>query len=655
MKLKVPFLFTVLVLSPLSGSPAVAQNSRQLTTTLLPVRQSGAVDEPGAVKGLLWVQNNPEKAIFLQFDLSGLPPGLKEGDINQTTLRLVAQNVVYQPAGNPNTGGSPVIVKGQLAKPDFSGVEDTKAVLSLSTLDQGNKVALQAPEDLRKAVYQKYSGDKKISLRLFTDTEKAGSLFYSTTTSGDSSSNLPRLVIKYTVGTPALLETLSWPQYQQNPEHTGRNPWTPFSAPTGFALEKIDLPKTSGGPGTIADYPLIYRGDIYLVNKVSELNYLVALDFKGTELWRKDIGKGVVQRSPVISRNGIFYTVTENQIAAYDLNRSGQPVGSYPLSQKLSDYTEITAANDGSIFVALQENSSNYIYGFTADLKPILKSGPFGTSMQRISTVTASPDGQKIFAETPNGAVIIDVADPTQAQRVQLKQPLDYYHAPIAGPAGGIMLFTDFTGSANKGNIWANTATREVWSSSGTLTPQPVLGSNDRVYYIQGGALQGHKYNQIGSAEITAGMGLNATSNLVLDGANNIYFWDNGDLYGLDADGKPLFEKQNFTTGPEKRDAKAPPPERFIRLMLGPDGSLWANNKSGNALYVFKPHYKDSITLRQEDIKTQTAYRAASTLEAGGVTVKDGTAVLFEAQKSIGFSRGFAVQKGASLLARTGF
>ena len=41
-----------------------------------------------------------------------------------------------------------------------------------------NKIAKKATEALRRAVFQEYSGDKKISLRLFSETDKAGSLFY---------------------------------------------------------------------------------------------------------------------------------------------------------------------------------------------------------------------------------------------------------------------------------------------------------------------------------------------------------------------------------------------------------------------------------------------------------------------------------------------
>jgi outer membrane protein assembly factor BamB len=193
---------------------------------------------------------------------------------------------------------------------------------------------------------------------------------------------------------------------------------------------------------------------------------------------------------------------------------------------------------------------------------------------------------------------------------------------------------------------------QERWSRSATLAPQPVLGSNGTVYFLQGSALQRHAYDQPGQT-VATGSGFNATSNLVLDGANNIYFWDNGYLIGLNANGDALFERQNMTVL-QKRDGDLP--QQFIRLMVSPDGSLWSNNKNGNSLYVFKPRFKAAVvSLTQQDIRTETVYRANDRLLVGGVAVRDNASVVFQAQNGISFARGFSVQRGSSVLARTGF
>ncbi|MEQ8182131.1 MAG: hypothetical protein ABRQ29_10485, partial [Smithellaceae bacterium] len=101
-------------------------------------------------------------------------------------------------------------------------------------------------------------------------------------------------------------------------------------------------------------------------------------------------------------------------------------------------------------------------------------------------------------------------------------------------------------------------------------------------------------------------------------------------------------------------------PEQFIRLMMGPDGALWTNNKNGGEIFAFQPLYDAvNLTLREEDIKSGTSYRAAGILSVGdgkeNVTVKEGMQLLFQAQEGVGFARGFRVEKGASIYVRTGF
>jgi outer membrane protein assembly factor BamB len=664
MKMKIRNFIAIIVALAMGGM-AQAQSERRLTTTLLPVKEAGASKETGANAGLLWVQTSPAQDIYVQFDLGSLPPGLQEADFIRCTLRLVAQDVTYVPAGNLDSGGLLVIVKGQKANDDLRPIAKAQEVVSLSTLSDGekkNNIALGAADDLRKAVYQEYAGDKLITLRLHTDSHKASSLIYSSVNSGAKPSNLPRLVIEYKLPPPDLLESAAWSQHQQNPEHSGRSPWLPFRAPTGFTLAKIAVPRIDQNVAGIVDYPLIYQGKIYLISKVLDQNHLFSLDFKGAERWRQAIGKAVVQRSPVISRSGILYIVTENQIAGYDLNQQGKIFASFALTGKSSAYTDVTQGNDGSLFLAMVENDLNYIYGFTAGLKPFLKSGPLAKGQEKVSTITVSPDGRKVFAQTPAGAVAIDIANPSVQSTLALAndkdKPFEYYHVPVAAPASDLMVFADFTSKANQGHLWGYTSNQQIWSASGTLLPQPVLGANGRVYYIQDGSLQARKYDQLGAGEVIASdANLNATSNLVMDGADNIYFWNNGYLHGYAADGNPLFARIPLTSEVQERKSQTVEgPEQFLRLMMGPDGTLWANNRNGDSLFAFKPAYAPAdLTLQPKDIKSRTAYRTEGKLTVGGVSIEANKQALFQAQNGIGFASGFKVEKGASLMARTGF
>ena len=364
-----------------------------------------------------------------------------------------------------------------------------------------------------------------------------------------------------------------------------------------------------------------------------------------------------------------MYVVTEKKITGYDLKQNGKRIAVYPesvdLSGKLVAYTDLTVGNDGSIFLAMRENELNYIYGFTAALKPFAKSDQLGTGVDRISTVTVAADGREVFAQTPGGAVVIDISNPSNLKFIDLQREgqlsSTYFHVPQAGPAEGVMIFADYLDNANQGNIGGYTRTRRVWNSAGAFVYQPVLGFNQMVYFIQDGGLQAHKYKLSGSVEMAPDEGLKATSNLVMDGADNIYFWENGYLHGYDTDRKTLFPKQPLTSQVKDRnvDESGNPvdgPEKFLRLMLAPDGTLWTINKKGRSLYAFKPKYAAAdVTLEAADITNRTVYRTTGSLAVSSLKLETGTQVLFQAQQGISFARGFAVQKGAELLCRTGF
>jgi hypothetical protein len=651
-------LFAALVLVLCVGPGLSAQTTRQLTTTLLPM-PSQDLRTP-----YLSIQNNPPLGPVLKFDLNALPLGLKVSNFVRVTLRLVAKQVVYDPDNSNTRGAEPVTIAGRVPN-------TTKSICSLSTIsDKPEKhIALQSSgddlqnKDLRDSVYGKYSeknGDKILSIQLFTDTRRASSAVYSL--SADPS-NVPRLVIDYTLSEPSLPEYLIWGQKQHDPEHTGRSPWLSVSALTGFTTAEVKLPPIGTGAGSIADYPLTYNGNIYLIYEGIK-HYLVCLDFTGkNKLWEKEIGTGAIQRSPAISPQGVLFAVTENQIAAYDLNKKGELVGDpYPLSGKLSDFTDLTVANDGSLFLALKENKNNlnrnYIYGFTSKLIPFLKAGPFE---EKISSVTVNRAGNAIFAQTVKGAVVINLADPSKQLTLPFADAWEYYHSPVAAPED-VMIFSDFTQVANKGNVRAYGST-ESWKSAGTLISQPVIGVNRIVYFIQGGKLQGRIYNAVGPPTVTGGNGLNTTSNLVMDGGNNVYFWNNGALNGYEAGAEALFTSSTQASSIQKRDTKdAEGPEKFIRLMLDPGGTVWVNNKGGNVLFAFQPVYaQQNLTVSGDVLARGGAgvprlYRATDnlTVAEGAAILKTGSTTLFQAGSSISFPRGFQVEPGASLLCRTG-
>ncbi|HWE53664.1 MAG TPA: hypothetical protein VG273_27995 [Bryobacteraceae bacterium] len=614
-------------------------------TTLLPQASGAAVDPLG-----LLVQLPPQPG-ELRFDLGGLPPALTQFD--RCTFRLVVKD---------NQGAANVIVKGRLPE----GAPDS-SIVNLGVVQNGKPVVgFSGPAgDLCKAIYKRYDNKdgkgKVFSVVPFTQSSKAKTLFHSLKSVGPDYSNVPRLVLEYKALPPSLGQTASWPQYQRDPEHTGRSSWAPAVAPGGFTEATVDLPLVNGKKGFLVDYPLIYGGNLYVIYKIDADNYLLCLDFSGkNKLWERNIGPGTVDRPPAIGPSGLLYAVTEGKIAAYDLNQRGSEVASRSLwndksrlNSTLTKYTDLTVGDGGDVFLALKEPSGvNFIMGFTPKLEPFIREGPFDTI---ISSVTVSEGGGRIFSETRGGAVVLAIANPVSVPPLELRGAGEYYHTPVSGPAGAII----FSAFKDMGSVWGytfgpNGKFSEAWpASTGGITPQSALGSNGCLYFIQDGKLKRRGCKD----DFDTGTDLKTSSNLVLDGANNIYFWSNGELQAYDRDGKRLF-------GQAAQELKIPAGEgleKFIRLLIAPDGTLWANNRGAQSLYAFKPKYDQPGVTVSGNFRTRTVYRANDKLTvAANVTVPKGSAdspmqILFQAQNGISFSAGFKVEEGASLLCRTGF
>jgi len=654
-----------------AGFMSTAWGGQLVAMTLLPVKSES---KPLAGAGnRLWIKNSPDNTAYLQFDLSRLAKVIKPDQLRHCTLRLVAAGV---------RGSQKVLVNGRLAKDDFSGEASPASIVALSALSESNRIAINSMD---KSLTQQVSMrlKDKISLRLFSGSHKGDVEFYGP--GAVDPSNVPRLVIEYEASQQTFLETLAWPQHQHDPEHTGFTPWRPLQQPTGFSQATIDM----GDGWKIASFPLQYQGNLYLILDKSGKKYMTALNFKGERLWRRYLGDGTVQRSPAISRSGIFYVLWENTLAGYDLGRlkreallnpeDGGPTKadySTPMqskessgsvsSLKAADYTDLTVGNDGSLFLAVKQADNNYILAFTPDLQAFLKAGPFGAGKTRISPVSVSADGLTLFTQTPNGAVAIDIRNPhpsigkitaPPADAVVLAADDAYFHTPVAIPIisgksdTSFMIFANYSGSDQKGNVWGVSAdSGSVWNtgSNNSLPSQPVLGGTGKLFFILDGNLKSKAYNQIGQADTVplGEAGLKTTSNLVIDGSGNLYFWDNGAMWGVKTE-----EKLNNKTFNKPLEGM----EKFQRLTLGADGVIWANNNNGQQLYTIMPFYATDKRVMQEDIKPQTYYRASRSLRAFEITLTSGTDVLFQAGDSIALGYGFKVEKGAGLLCRTGF
>lgn len=635
-----------------------------LTTTLLPM------DKSAPLKNVPLTIESKKTTFQLEFDLMALPDGLSKEDFKNATLRLVADG----------PGKKDLLVKGRLPNAPDSIVllnqligKNLVALNSLAPEDACNPPAdLQAEPgtsntegvcDLLNALSDHYENrrEQAFTLELFSESgNDAKRSFHSNRPSADSPSDIPRLVIEYTRRPPGLLDNLDWRQKQRDPEHTGRTPWAPFNESSGFTVTAIKYPDIE----EIQDYPLIHRGNLYVVAKGTNDIVLAVLDSKGNKLQRHSLGQFTLQRPPVISRAGFLYLLTKESILAYDLAKlDGQfAVFKLPPNSKASDRSELTVGDDGSLFLVLKKESKNYVYGFTESLKPFLRREMSG---EHASSVTVGRGGREIAVDTEDKAEIIDIRNPSSAREITKLEHYEHYkhfHLPVAAPDGHY-IFAGFSDTPDSGIVSGHDDTETaIWTAKGTSSSQPVLAgtpssqtipkNGEPVYFIQDGRLQAQPYKEI-RPEPTAGGSENnwkTTSNLVMDGGNNVYFLSDGYLVRC---APPKMACQAL-----KKEGSGH--EQFVRLTLGPDGTLWANNNKGKTLYALRPTYAspDLNLSKLAALTSGTVYRAEGKLSVGGPTVGDsadkaGAQVLLQAER-ISFGPGFAVRRGASLLCRTG-
>lgn len=723
----------------LALAAAAAPCERQTTTTLLPVSASTAVDERGS---LLLQENRAKNGVLslesdvtLEFDLLGaLPQGLAPEDLLAATLSLVARGdlskgvtVTGEATARAPAGGAaePVpfcmrrVVPGEASAdracpsmPDQRERADLARDLPLlCEPDPGE------PARLLAAARGAFKPGSRLVVRLSTRTSGAKLRLHGPADADPT--NAPRLVVEYCLGRPTPPETMSWAQSQHDPEHSGRSAWAGSGdwPPRGYDLVRIEPARLAHG-GSIEDRPLLHRGNLHVIYSHQSVLHLLALDPNGTERWHANLGVGTVQSPPAIGRNGALYLATEERIAVFDLNALAiprhVPPGDDPApepthvlelaGQAVVAGTDLTVGDDGSLFVALKSGDQVYLHGLQrgpqGKLRPFLKLGPLATGGARVSTSTLTADGRWLAIDTPAGARFVDLRLPARRRSVceddtGVAPSSIEFRVPVAGPAapdgaaeGPPIVFADLTRG-----VRATSCTGEEWWKASGTPAQPALGQGGVVYVLQGRALWRRgcdgRLRRVEVATITppsasvasswtAGERTAATSNLVLDGADRVYFWDRGTLrgYAMGADPRsvrPLAVR--FQRDPDSpsagKDLPAPAgvparlvarrttvdagPEKNLQLMIGPDGTIWANNQGEPRLYAFIPRL-DGVVKTPRFLASGTCYRAAAKLEVpADALVPKGARVLLQAGASVSLSKKFTVAKGGSVLVRTGF
>ena len=126
----------------------------------------------------------------------------------------------------------------------------------------------------------------------------------------------------------------------------------------------------------------------------------------------------------------------------------------------------------------------------------------------------------------------VDTTDGS-AKPVELGDNFTGVHRPVVakGPEHDYVVVS--ASSDNSGILKAYSNMEKVWDKEGPAS-EPILDSTGKsVFVVQRG--QFHRYAVLnGQAECTStATDLAATSNLVLDGDDDVCFWNNGTFYGL--------------------------------------------------------------------------------------------------------------------------
>jgi hypothetical protein len=161
------------------------------------------------------------------------------------------------------------------------------------------------------------------------------------------------------------------------------------------------------------------------------------------------------------------------------------------------------------------------------------------------------------------------------------------------------------------------------------------------IFLIQNGKLQAYdKFN--GKAVCTSARAdMAATSNLVMDGADNVYFWNNGTFLGYTKDCKPLFE-QKLSDLPER-----------LELLFAPDGTLFARSETQRLSLILPT--RPAVILDQDNLRSGTIYSADTIQVAKNLNLGRTANIILKAKDNISFGPGFSVKKGAQLRCKIGF
>lgn len=588
-------------------------------TVLLPeeavtvTMQEGAACTPSQFENMLMISadgSSPiqyECAVRLRFDLKTIPVG---ATIDNATLRLV---------------GSPFIENKQLVKIFTNGQGQGNSIGMWFTKSDQTIFDATSDDLVSEVGKAAETEDRSLSLWLFSKSRLSNWNYYSLEDFGKSSSQKPRLIVTFQIEQSPILPT-------------DRTAWKYFLEDTTFKSKDF-LPHE-----VVISNPVFYKSNIFLFAKPPDTGTtLYALNYNGRANWHKAISDPPGANA-LVNSAGILYSLGENQIALYDLNEKGELKKTIKKDDfKLSNPPVL--GRDSSLYFTRY----GYFYGLNPDMKKLWQY-PDGDvrADAKVSRITLSPDAQKnvsilmrIEGEN-NKLVSINVATGESVLFPSFAKKYTHFHRPLIIERQGRNYIFMGANSEQGGVLHCYAGGKQIWATSGSVS-QPVSGrTGNLIYAVQEGQLLALDALSGKKVHVSSRSDLAVTSNLVLDGDDNVYFWNNGRFFVFNSGCELLVEKQ------------LPDLPEHLELLFSPDGTLYARSAKSNTLTLVLPT-RETLTLSQDILQNDTIYSADALRVTKNIQLATTDKIALKARDSISIGTGFSVKKGARLSCKIGF
>jgi len=346
-----------------------------------------------------------------------------------------------------------------------------------------------------------------------------------------------------------------WPMFRQNPQRTGRSPYS------GPEVPELKWSFTTGAP--ISSSPAIGAdGTIYVG---SNDNKLYAINRDGSQKWSFTTGGPVRWSSPAIGADGTIYVGSyDNKL--YAINPDGSQKWSFTTGYLVDSSPAIGA--DGTIYVGSDDNK---LYAINRDgsQKWSFTTGDMVLSSPAIGadgTIYVGSDDGKLYAINPDGS-----------QKWSFTTGDMIWSSPAIGADGTI-----YVGSGN-GKLYAiNRDGSQKWSfTTGSYVDScPAIGA-DGTIYVGSNDNKLYAINRDGSQKwsFTTGDVVRSSPAVGADGTIYVGSYDNR-LYAINPDGTGWMWMA--TTGGDVMSSPA----------IGADGTIYVGSYD-NKLYAIAEEEKE--------------------------------------------------------------